>query len=189
MTSFCMVLLVHSWKARYGAVILSASVQRAFAIHGSNYASLLELDKRIRTFPVPPHLQSPSESAEPGRGWNADPSRAMQQFCILCERESSEPQTIYSISSSIIHHPHEDLLYIHRSYLAQAMRELPKDPLGHRFSASVMAAYRSSCRLISALRSCYTAYPKMTGRVWFFWSGVFSACVCGLHFPVFYWPY
>ncbi|THH13451.1 hypothetical protein EW146_g6764 [Bondarzewia mesenterica] len=145
----------HGWKARYSAAVLSASVQRTFTIHGLNYASLLELDKRIRTFPVPPHLRCPSPNVEPGQGWNADPSRAMQQFCIVCEH----------------------LLYIHRSYLAQAIRELPTDPLKHKYSSSVLAAYHSACRLISGLRSCYVAYPRMTGNVWFFWSGVFSACI------------
>lgn len=70
-----------------------------------------------------------------------------------------------------------DLLYIHRSYFAQAIRQESENPLRHIYAPSVLATYRSACRLISALRSVYVLHPQITGEVWFFWSGIFSACV------------
>ena len=80
---------VHAWKFRYSAVCLSISVQLAFSVHRASYSSLLELDKRIRSFPLPAHLLSPVHETG-GRDWDADPSCAMQQFFPVCERESSE---------------------------------------------------------------------------------------------------
>ncbi|TFK25651.1 hypothetical protein FA15DRAFT_341874 [Coprinopsis marcescibilis] len=82
----------------------------------------------------------------------------MQQYCAVCTRESN-------------------LLYIHRSYFAQALRQLPENPLHHKFAASVMAAYRAATRLIASLRSLYQIHAHPTGHVWYFWSGIFSSCI------------
>ena len=68
-----------------------------------------------------------------------------------------------------------DLLFLHRNYLAVALRA--ENPLAHQYSGSVLAAYRSATRLCSALRDFYRLYPNAVGRMWNFWSGVFSACV------------
>jgi hypothetical protein len=81
--------LVHSWKYHYAAACLSVSVQRTFSVHRASYSSLLELDKRIRAFPLPSYLHSPIHGTE-GRDWDTTPSGAMQQFFAACERESSE---------------------------------------------------------------------------------------------------
>ena len=79
---------VHSWKFRYSAVCLSISVQRTFSVYRESYSSVLELDKRIRAFPIPSHLLSPAHETG-GRDWDANPSTAMRQFFTACERESS----------------------------------------------------------------------------------------------------
>ena len=68
-----------------------------------------------------------------------------------------------------------DLLFLHRNYLAVALRA--ENPLAHQYSGSVLAAYRCATRLCSALRDFYRLHPNAVGRMWNFWSGVFSACV------------
>jgi hypothetical protein len=88
----------------------------------------------------------------------------------------------------------EGLLYLHRSYFAQALRDSPKHPLGHRYSPSVLAAYRNARRLISSLRSLYAVHSKLTSTTWRvyvlspmqlfadsffhrpFWTGIFTSC-------------
>ncbi|KAI0048107.1 hypothetical protein FA95DRAFT_1518037 [Auriscalpium vulgare] len=145
----------HAWKFRYSAACLSISVQRAFAVQQFDYPSLLHLDKRIRTFPIPSHLRSPGQDSS--ELWNQDPTRAMQQYCVVCECESN-------------------LLYIHRSYFAQALRE-SEEPLQHKYSQSVMAAYRSALVLIASLKNLNTVHPKLSSRVWYFWSGFYTSCV------------
>ncbi|RXW14682.1 hypothetical protein EST38_g11178 [Candolleomyces aberdarensis] len=148
----------HAWKLRYGANILTASSYHVFSPRTPPYKTLLDLDKKIRSFPLPSHLRSPVRNTDTTRSWNQEPSRAMQQYCAICLRESN-------------------LLYIHRSYFAQALRQLPDNPLQHAFAASVLAAYRSSTRLIASLRSLYGVHPRLTSTVWYFWSGVFSSCI------------
>jgi hypothetical protein len=78
---------VHSWKAHYSAACLSVAVQRTSSVHRMSYSSLLELDERIRSFPLPSYLHSPMHG---GRDWDATPSRALQQFFAGNQRESSE---------------------------------------------------------------------------------------------------
>ncbi|KAH7914825.1 fungal-specific transcription factor domain-containing protein [Hygrophoropsis aurantiaca] len=148
----------HLWKFRYSASCLSISVQHVFSTRTQNYSVLLELDRKIRKFMLPTHLQSPIQVSEPGRAWSVDPTRAMQQYCALCERECN-------------------LLYIHRSYFAQAIRGMPDNPLGHKYAPSVLAVYRSASRLISSLKGLYAVHPIPTSQQWFFWSGIFSACI------------
>ena len=77
-----------------------------------------------------------------------------------------------------------DLLYLHRNYLAEALRvaSQTENPLSHKFGGSVMAAYRSAVRMCVTLRDIYRIHPVWLGRVWHFWSGMFSSCVrllCG----------
>ncbi|KAJ7583411.1 hypothetical protein C8J56DRAFT_953962 [Mycena floridula] len=141
----------YAYMFRYAASCLSISVQHAFTVKNLNYEGLLDLDKKIRTFPISSHLQCPMEASEAGRSWSPEAPRAMQQYCILCERESN-------------------LLYIHRSYFAKAIREAPEEPCDHNMPLR-------ACRLISSLRGIYSCHPDPTSRCWFFWSGVFSSCV------------
>lgn len=145
----------HGWKFRYSATCLAPTVKFASSLKTPGYSQFLELDRRIRTFPLPSHLQSPLD--ESPEGWADDPSLAMQQYGVVCERESN-------------------LLYLHRAYFVKAIRHPSKNPLGHKYSPSVLAAYRSARRLISSLRGVYAKHPQLTATIWFFWSAVFSAC-------------
>ncbi|KAF8269849.1 hypothetical protein EI94DRAFT_1573121, partial [Lactarius quietus] len=146
----------HAWKFRYSAVCLSTSVQLAFSVHRTSYSSLLELDKRIRSFPLPAHLLSPVHETG-GRDWDADPSCAMQQFFPVCERESN-------------------LIYIHRSWFAEVLHDSP-DPFQHEYGQSVVAVYRSANILITGLTSLMNAHPGVAGRVWFFWSSFYTSSI------------
>lgn len=84
--------------------------------------------------------------------------------------------------SDAINDRYSDLLYIHRTSFAQAIRAEPADPLNHKFGPSVLATYRSATTLISTLRSLYAVHQNMASEQWFFWSGVFSSCV-SVYFP------
>ncbi|KAI9511610.1 fungal-specific transcription factor domain-containing protein [Russula earlei] len=143
-------LSFHSWKFHYSAVCLSVSVQRAFSVKRESYSSLLELDRRIRSFPLPTHLLSPVYGTR-NRDWDSDPSRAMQQFFAACERESN----VGSRKRYVVH----------------------LDPLQHEYGQSVVAVYRSANILINGLRRLAGTHPKLAGRVWFFWSSLYTSSV------------
>ena len=70
-----------------------------------------------------------------------------------------------------------DLLYIHRVYFALALRQMPSNPLQHAYAPSVLATYRSACRLIMSLKSFYAVHPDFASTGWYFWSGIYSSCV------------
>ncbi|KAG1769517.1 hypothetical protein EV702DRAFT_1140943 [Suillus placidus] len=148
----------HAWQSRYSASCLGISVQHVFNTRVPSYSALLELDRKIRKFNLPSHLQSPMEASEAGRAWSPEAPRAMQQYAALCQREAN-------------------LMYIHRSWFVQAVREAPANPLQHKYAPSVLAVYRSACRLISSLNGLYRVHSQPTDRTWFFWSSVFSACI------------
>jgi len=69
-----------------------------------------------------------------------------------------------------------DLIYIHRSWFAEALRDSP-DPLQHEYGQSVVTVYCSANILINGLRSLTGAHPKVAGRVWFFWSSFYTSSV------------
>ena len=68
-----------------------------------------------------------------------------------------------------------DLIYIHRSWFAEALRD-SQDPLQHEYSQSVIAVYSSANVLIKGMKSLTGAHAK-AGRVWFFWSCFYTSSV------------
>ena len=78
----------HAWKFRYSAACLWPTVRTALA-EVVSYQTIMDLDHKIRTFPIPLELQPPLQGYQ-GRTWSSDPASAMQQFCFICERELSE---------------------------------------------------------------------------------------------------
>ncbi|KAF7986801.1 hypothetical protein HWV62_20428 [Athelia sp. TMB] len=106
-------------RYRYDASCLSLALEYAFQTKPTSYSGLLELDKKLRQFAVPSHLRSPREPSEANLLWSTDPARANQQYCVTHMQESL-------------------VLYIHRSYFAQAIRAEPLNPLKHKFAQSVL---------------------------------------------------
>ena len=78
----------HAWKFRYSAACLWPTVRTALA-EVVSYQTIMDLDHKIRTFPIPLELQPPLQGYQ-GRTWSTDPASAMQQFCFIVERELSE---------------------------------------------------------------------------------------------------
>lgn len=70
------------------------------------------------------------------------------------------------------------MLYVHRSYFAQALTDFPLDPMRSPFAPSFLAGYRSACTLLSALREQFEMFPTQIARFWVLWTHAFSAAVC-----------
>jgi len=141
------------------------------------YTSLLEIDRKIREFRLPPHLDIPLDPSQSSKHlWSNQPSRAMQQYSFIHQRLTSE----YCFEFVWFHEmiddfPASDLMLLHRTYFAQGIRE--ENPLEHKYAPSIIATYRCALKLIFALKEVYALHPANTSRVWYFWSGVFSSCV------------
>ncbi|KAK7686373.1 hypothetical protein QCA50_010597 [Cerrena zonata] len=147
----------HAWKYRYTAAFLPPTLRQAFSPCSPAYASLIELDRSIRTFPMPSHLLFDLQGTDQ-RPLSMDPSKALQQCACIFMKETN-------------------LLYLHRSYFAIAIDNDPVNPLSHQYGASVMASYRSACRICLAMKALYLLHPRASSPIWYIWSQVFSACV------------
>lgn len=172
------LLLVDAFKYRLAAFVLAPVLNHIFSVREPNYSALLEIDIKLRKLSPPSWLLSPTRGkGEPvdNRSWNANSALAMQQYCLVCVRESS--MLLVFLLPRLRTDKFKALLYIHRRYFATAIKLNKDDPLKTKYGASVMAACRSACLLLSSLRSLYGAHPQLASRQTFFWSGAFSAVV------------
>ncbi|KAJ7083350.1 fungal-specific transcription factor domain-containing protein [Mycena belliarum] len=141
------------WMCKY-SVLMHSIMPAAFGAKVPTYKTILELDRKVRDFAVPVHLQPLCSVETPA----PVPSRLMQRFLTLASKENT-------------------LLSLHRAYFAQALQEKPEDLANHRYIPSVMAAYRSAWRLVRSLVVMWRDAPTMTARVNWGWSSALSAAI------------
>lgn len=115
--------------------LLSQVMATAFTSRPPPYAAILDLDRKLRDFDVPPYLRLQWTGQE-----SSDSLLWVKRWVVLSNKEWA-------------------LLNIHRAYFAQALRENPLDPLRHRYGLSVMALYRSAFRLVEGCSKTCQACP------------------------------
>lgn len=152
----------HTWKYRFTSECMSVVHDQAFGAKTPSYATVLQLDRKLRAFPVPPNLQVPgfgnsASSSELCRNQDSV-SLMLQRHIVLAIREMN-------------------LLYLHRSFFARALTDHPKDPLGSSYGSSVIAAYRSAGSLIALVRNLHTQLKEPSERIWFLWTHMFSCTI------------
>ena len=69
------------------------------------------------------------------------------------------------------------LFYMHRGFFAHALEECPNDPMGSKYSPSVLAAYTGACTFVGLVESLFRQHPALTERMWFVFTHVFSCAV------------
>ncbi|KAF9225168.1 hypothetical protein BS17DRAFT_879292 [Gyrodon lividus] len=143
----------HSWSWRYSRLLHDVLVN-AFGTKIPTYKTILELDRKIRDFPIPPHLHPRCEQD----GLKSSISAQMQRLYVLASKEAT-------------------LLNIHRRYFSRALQDTPSDLLKHKYGPSVMAMYRSAWRLIISHSQAVTNMPDVMARMPIFWSHAFSAAI------------
>lgn len=67
---------------------------------------------------------------------------------------------------------------MHRGFFAQALEDCPNDPMGSKYSPSVLAAYGSATAFVGLIESLFNQHPALTERMWFLFTHVFSCAVC-----------
>ncbi|KAI9566398.1 hypothetical protein HD554DRAFT_2025751, partial [Boletus coccyginus] len=141
-----------SWSWRFSKLLHEVLVA-AFGATIPSYSTILELDRKIRDFPIPSYLQIRCSSDTRPR-----PQVILQQLLVLTMKESV-------------------LLNIHRRYFSQALQDSPSDPLKHKYGPSVMATYRSAWRLIVSHSSGVDHIPDVAARIPIIWSQALSAAI------------
>lgn len=70
------------------------------------------------------------------------------------------------------------IFYMHRGFFARALEDSPTvDPLNNRYSQSVLAASMSACSYITLIESLFAQHPRLSERMWFLFTHVFSCAV------------
>ena len=70
------------------------------------------------------------------------------------------------------------LLLIHRIYLARAFNGRTANVFGSKYGPSVLASYRSACRVVLLHRILASLGSPLPFRVWFLWNHLLGATVC-----------
>ncbi|KAI0793976.1 hypothetical protein C8Q74DRAFT_1194559 [Fomes fomentarius] len=149
-----------AWKHRFSFKCLSVVHEQAFGAKVPRYHAISDLDKKVREFYVPPSLRVPGFSGVSLEPPHVQPpiELTMQRYVAFSIREIS-------------------LFYLHRGFFAKALEDHPGDPLGSKYAPSVLAAYNSACSFVGLIRSLYSQHPKLTERMWFLFTHVFSCAI------------
>ncbi|KII88009.1 hypothetical protein PLICRDRAFT_162945 [Plicaturopsis crispa FD-325 SS-3] len=142
----------HYWTWGYTR-LMHTVISTAFGAQVPSYSTILDLDRKMREFPVPQHLRPASDEEQYVPPWII-----MNRWATLSTKEST-------------------LLNLHRGYFAQALQDQPNDITHHKYGPSVMAAYRSAWRLIEGFKSPTTRARQHIERLSFLWSQVLSAAI------------
>ncbi|KAI0272650.1 fungal-specific transcription factor domain-containing protein [Gloeopeniophorella convolvens] len=152
----------NAWKHRFSSECIAAVHDQVFGAKTPTYATILQLDRKLRAYQVPPVLQIAgfgSTCSEPKLGsYPESVPLILQRHIVLAIREMN-------------------LLYMHRGFFARALSDHPKDPLGSPYGTSVIAAYRSAGSLIALMRNLHSQLKEPMERMWFLWTHMFSCAI------------
>ncbi|KAJ7722887.1 fungal-specific transcription factor domain-containing protein [Mycena maculata] len=140
--------MFEAWGFRFAAECVAEVTARTLTAEAPSYATIMELDRKVREFPLPP-----LDDAVPG-----DVGGSLQRCVLEHVRETI-------------------LMYIHRSFFAQAIIEQPVNPLKSTYAPSFLASYRASATVLKSVREQFTAMPNPCARYWIMWTFAFSAAV------------
>ena len=170
------VPVVHAWQWQYTRLLHNV-MATAFGAKMPPYSIVLDLDRKIRDFPVPKYLQP---NCDPAEDPPPPPELIMQRWIVLSSKEASKSGSHATMGINPVElniFLPSALLNLHRTYFAQALHEQPHDLLRHRYGPSVMATYRSAWRLIEGLKKPSTKISQLLSRYSLAWSQGLSAAV------------
>ncbi|KAK0453593.1 fungal-specific transcription factor domain-containing protein [Armillaria borealis] len=144
----------YQWKYEFCKEIFSDILELTLTAEAPSYQTILDLDRKVREKVLPSHLNvfmNPEDE-------NCSPS-AFMHGCLL-----GQYRTV-------------TLLYIHRSFFAQAMLDHPINPLRSPYAPSFLAAYRCASGVIKSSLNYYERFPELCCRWWGVWTHLFSAAI------------
>ncbi|KAF9224214.1 hypothetical protein BS17DRAFT_780653 [Gyrodon lividus] len=152
-----------SWGFRFASECVADVAARTLTAEAPGYATIVELDRKVREFPIPePAAQLVTSASGPMSSSIAEedlsPSESMGRFVMAHGREVL-------------------LLYIHRSFFAQAIIENPANPLKSQYALSFLSSYRASLTILRTIGAQYAIHPRLCSRFWATWTFAFSAAI------------
>ncbi|KAF7987007.1 hypothetical protein HWV62_97 [Athelia sp. TMB] len=146
-----------NWVYQFIRDVFGSVVKLTLAAVPPSYTKILELDRKVRDMIVPPAVNEflalradTSGRISPG---------AYMKGCLLSQLRSMS------------------MLFIHKSFFAQALLDHPENPLRSAYATSFLAAYRSASAIIRTAIGQISGFPDLFLRWWPIWSQLFSSAI------------
>ncbi|GLB40128.1 putative fungal specific transcription factor [Lyophyllum shimeji] len=162
-----MELKVWQMKYTFARDIFLTVAETTLVAKSPSYTTILDLDRKVREMLFPTSFK-PYVRREDGEEAYFSSSLSLQGFF------ASQHRTV-------------TMLYLHRSFFAQAMLDYPSNPLLSPFAPSFLTAYRCASIIIKASAHQFDRCAEMAMRVWFLMYHTFSAAVRVLPVPGSLW--
>ncbi|PCH44571.1 hypothetical protein WOLCODRAFT_26864 [Wolfiporia cocos MD-104 SS10] len=147
------------WFMHFAYECVSEVAMKTLGAEPPSYETIMELDRHVRAFPVPPEALTVVEDLTP-------------------PADSDPPVLPTSMQFFVISHCREVLmLYIHRGFFAQAILDCPENPVRSAYAHSFLSALRAASVIYKTVRAQFAVYPIMCARMWPVWTYAFSAAV------------
>ncbi|KAJ7179223.1 hypothetical protein C8R46DRAFT_1324183, partial [Mycena filopes] len=161
----------YEWKHTFTRDVFSIITERTLTAESPSYETVLELDRLVRAKTLPAYL-----NVFLGReDENCTPS-AYMRGCLLGQYRSVGGYRFLSSFCCFLT-AISALLYIHRTFFAQAMLDHPVNPLRSPYAPSFLAAYRCASGMIKANLNHFERFPELCCRWWVVWTHLFSAAI------------
>lgn len=130
-----------SWKYQFTKDVFGSVIERTLAATPPSYETILELDRKVREKTLPPSLN----------------------VFVTRDDEYISP-SIYMRGCLLSQFRSVTMLYIHRSFFAQALLDHPANPLRSPYAPSFLAAYRCASVIIKSSINHFERYPDLCTR-------------------------
>ncbi|KAH9479634.1 putative transcriptional regulatory protein C1F7.11c [Psilocybe cubensis] len=179
-----------AWKHRFVSQCLSIVHDEGFGTRTPSYKVVQDLDRKVRNWYFPPSLQVPGFGAA-AKLVSTEVEQptvqlTMQRYTAFAIKEMCKHVSFlgHSATAGLIRRTIKKtillliaLFYMHRGFFAQALEDNPNDPMGSKYSPSVLAAYTSATSFVGLIESLYNQHPQLTERMWFLFTHVFSCAI------------
>ncbi|TEB22239.1 hypothetical protein FA13DRAFT_1819087 [Coprinellus micaceus] len=147
------------WRLKhdYARDIFYCVAEATLRAEAPSYKTILDLDKKVREMSFPTSLK-PYLSPTDGEELYYSSSLSIRDFY------ASQNRTVI-------------MIYLHRSFFAQAMLDHPTNPLQSTFAPSFLTAYRCASIIIKATAHHFDRCEELAKRIWFLLYHTFSAAV------------
>ncbi|KAH7870935.1 uncharacterized protein C8R40DRAFT_1055685 [Lentinula edodes] len=145
-------MMYHEWKNKFFIDCLSPILETIVSVNTPLYQRTVELDKKIRDFPIPEILKDDYSSGSGSR------SLAMQRALLSTGRDIA-------------------LLQLHRRPFMELLNNSEHFDWDREFAPSLLATYLSTSSIIGAVETLFNKEEQLSGRFLCFWFNTFSASV------------
>ncbi|EGN96940.1 hypothetical protein SERLA73DRAFT_75787 [Serpula lacrymans var. lacrymans S7.3] len=140
-----------TWNFRFAAECVAEVASRTLTAETPTYATIMELDRKVREFPIPESAAAMATSVA------GTPMMTV----------SEDNQTLSdSMGNCTLSHTREVTII-----------EFPVNPLKSPYAPSFLAAYRASSTILRTIQAQFVAAPALCSRFWTMWTFAFSAAI------------